>query len=157
LHVGYLLQVDCHGVTRKGRPAGDPDAMYRIGPHSELIGLRVNSLPVTNAPPVELELIRSGTFYSADREALVPCFIEGLVVAPAGIELPVRLAVAVNGVIQATTRTYLLDGLRNRWAAMVPETAYLDGENDVQYFVISGAAPEWHLTPCRANVAAAAK
>jgi hypothetical protein len=123
--------------------------MYRIGPHSELIGQAVDSYSVADTPPVEIELIRSGSFYSRDRHVLVPCFVEGKARAPAGTKTPVELAVAVNGTIWATTRTYLLNGYRDRWAAMVPERAYREGENDVRYYAISSVGSNLCLVPCR--------
>jgi hypothetical protein len=53
--------------------------------------------------------------------------------------------------IRASTRTYLLDAIRDRWAAMVPEAAFDEGENDVQFFVISGESPDLRLTRCVAR------
>jgi hypothetical protein len=62
--------------------------------------------------------------------------------------VPVRIAVAVNGIVQAVTRTYDFDGLRDQWTAMVPEQAFRVGENDVQFYTISGAPPELRLSRC---------
>jgi hypothetical protein len=137
-------------LSRFGR-ASDVDTLYRIGPDPELVGRSVDSFSLTADAPVSLELIRLQTAYSTDPDALVPCYFEGRVSAPVKFETPVRLAVAVNGAIRASTRTYLLDGIRDRWAAMVPEAAFHDGENDVQFFVISGESPDLRLTRCVAR------
>src|SRR5204862_5545497 len=56
-------------------PALEREALYRIGPYPELVGKSVEELFVTAKRPVEIELIRSGTFYSLDPQALVPCYI----------------------------------------------------------------------------------
>ncbi len=129
-------------------PADDPEALYRIGPHPELIGQPVANLPTDDRPPVEIDIDRPDTIYRSDPEALVPCYFEGRVVATGGFEPPVPIAVAVNGTIRAVTRTYQLDGIRDRWSAMVPEWALREGGNDVQFFAVSGEAPDWRLTRC---------
>jgi hypothetical protein len=140
---------------RFGSP-NDPEAMFRIGPHFELVGRRIDDLPPGTGAPVRIALIRSGTVYTQDRDALVPCYFEGRVVAPGKLEESVALAIAINGVIRATTRTYRLDGYRDRFAAMVPERAFREGPNDVQYYSISGADSDVRLTPCQV-IAAASK
>jgi hypothetical protein len=138
-------------VLSRFGPASDAEALYRIGPDPELVGQPVDSLALTSDPPISIELIRSGTTYSTDRDALVPCYFEGRVTAKVDADKPVRLAVAVNGLVRASTRTFLLDGIRDRWAAVVPEAAFHEGENDVQFFVVSGASPDWRLTRCAAR------
>jgi hypothetical protein len=130
-------------------PASDPDALYRIGPYPELIGKKVEDLTTSAHQSVEIELTRGGTFYSPDPHDLVPCYLEGRVLSATGFEQPITIGVAVNGTIRAVTRTYLLDGIRDRWSVIVPEAAYHNGENDVQYFAIDGAPPDLRLTPCK--------
>ncbi len=138
-------------VLSRFGPASDAEALYRIGPDPELVGRSVDSFSLTADAPVSLELIRSETVYSTDPDALVPCYFEGRVSTQIHSEKSVRLAVAVNGAIRASTRTYLLDGLRDRWAAMVPEAAFHEGENDVQFFVVSGESPDLRLSRCVAR------
>jgi hypothetical protein len=134
-------------------PASDSDSLYRIAPRPELLGKAVGQLSVSNRQPVEIELLRSGTFYSSDPEAVVPCYFEGRVLSVADSGQPVSIAVAVNGTIRAVTRTYQIDGIRDRWAAMVPETAFHEGENDVQYFTVESDGPNLRLSPCIAKPA----
>ncbi|MGE5192915.1 MAG: sulfatase-like hydrolase/transferase [Deltaproteobacteria bacterium] len=135
-------------VPSRFGPAGEPDALYRIGPHPQLVGRSVENLTIDDREPVEIDLVRSDTFYSPDPQTLVPCYFEGNVSAPARFEAPIPIAVAVNGTIRAVTRTYQLDGVRDRWSAMVPEWALREGINDVQFFTISGTAPNLRLTHC---------
>jgi hypothetical protein len=134
-------------VSRFG-PALDPEALYRIGPYPEIVGRSLEEIPVSANQPVEIELTRSGTYYSSDPKDLVPCYIEGRILSGTGSGQPASLVVAVNGTIRAVTRTYQLDGIRDRWSAMVPEAAFHDGENDVQYFAIESAPPDLRLTRC---------
>jgi hypothetical protein len=150
--VPTLIASRQHGEIRsRFGPASDPEALYRIGPYPELVGKTLEELPVGSHQPVEIELTRGGTFYSPDPQDLVPCYLEGRVLSAAGFEQPITIAVAVNGRIRAVTRTYLLDGIRDRWSVIVPEAAYHEGENDVQYFAIDGAPPDLRLTPCVAK------
>ncbi len=87
-------------------PSDDPAALFRVGPFPKLVGRAVDSLPISDEPPVEIELLRSGTDYSEDRNALVPCYVEGRIVAPSGKKPTetVAIAVAVNGTIRTVTR-----------------------------------------------------
>jgi hypothetical protein len=148
-----ILQTSAAAIELQSRfgPSSGRDALYRIGPHAELVGLRIDDLRRTGDPPVEIALLRDGTTYSSDSKTLVPCYFEARLVSAQNGETPVNFAVAVNGTIRAVTRTYQLDSLRDRWSAMVPEEAFHDGENDVQFFVVSGAAPDLRLTPCVAK------
>jgi hypothetical protein len=134
-------------VLRFG-PALDPEALYRIGPYPEIVGRTLEEIPVSANQPVEIELTRSGRLYSSDPKDLVPCYIEGRILSGTGSGQPVSLVVTVNGTIRAVNRTYQLDGIRDRWSAMVPEVAFHDGENDVQYFAIESAPPDLRFTRC---------
>ena len=138
-------------LRRRFGPADDPSALFRIGPSAELVGQSLSDLPTGSPPPLELELSRAGEIYSSDRHTLVPCLFEGRVVARGDgpLEWPVSIAVAVNGIVRAVTRTYLLDGARENWAAMIPESALREGHNDVEFFTITGESPAVKLARCR--------
>jgi len=129
-------------------PATDPDGIYRVGPHPELLGQQVSELKTIDDRVVEIELIHSGKHYSENPGDLVPCYHEGRIVAPVHLTESMRIAVAVNGIIRGVTRTYQLDGVRDRWMTLIPESAFEVGDNDVQYYSISGTAPELSLTRC---------
>jgi len=73
----------------------------------------------------------------------VPARITG-VLDGAEIADDVELAVAVNGRIAALTRSFRLDG-RQRFAALVPETVFREGQNRVELFSIDGTASEPRL------------
>lgn len=141
---------------RFGRSA-DPAALFRIGPIPELVGRRVDSLTQSDQPPIEVGLLRYGDTVGDEKSAMFSCFFEGRVLSDRGAvqsNQPTVLAVAINGTIQAVTRTYLLDGFRDRWAALVPESSFHPGRNDVRFFSVTGAAPDWKLVPCATTTAA---
>ncbi len=144
-----IAESDVPRILRKrfGDPR-DPTALFRIGPAPDLIGRRIENLVPSPELPVEIELIRYGDVASDDVDELLPCFFEGRIQSPALADRPIVLAVAINGTVQAVTRTYLLDGLRNRWAALVPESSFHPGKNDVQFFLVTGTGPDWQICPC---------
>ncbi|MBI3863463.1 MAG: sulfatase-like hydrolase/transferase [Planctomycetia bacterium] len=128
--------------------ASDPESLFRIGPCADLIGLRAADRAQRADSSVEISLSPETAVYWHDQESIVPCAFEGRVTAPAVTENPVALAVAVNGTIRATTRTYRLDGFRDRFFVMFPESALHEGPNDVQFYSVSGSSPDYRLTPC---------
>ncbi|HKP21122.1 MAG TPA: sulfatase-like hydrolase/transferase, partial [Thermoleophilaceae bacterium] len=115
-------------------------ALYRIGPHAELIGRRAASLP--RAPAADGESVRTTIDQAAELAAVDPAsnFVPGQIT---GTLEPGRagggraIAVAVNGTIAATSRTFSLDGSRaEQFEAIVPESAFRRGANEVQLFEI---------------------
>jgi len=146
-------------IRKRFGAADDPAALFRIGPILELIDRPTDSLVQSGEPPVEIELIRYGDVASDDVDDVLPCFFEGRIRTPAqvdalvdaGADRPTVLAVSINGTIRAVTRTYQLDGFRDRWAALVPESSFRPGKNDVQFFVVTGTQPDWQLSRCTAK------
>ncbi|MFN0054619.1 MAG: sulfatase-like hydrolase/transferase [Planctomycetales bacterium] len=129
-----------------------PDSLFRIGPATDLLGRRVAELEVAEGgPPVRLELNHFSDWLEDSPEGHVPCYFAG-VALDMPEEKPMLLAVGVNGTVQAVTRTYLLPGLRDRWAAMVPESSLSPGKNAIEFFALSRAGDEWRLRPCDAHL-----
>ncbi|MBC7815418.1 MAG: hypothetical protein IAG10_00800, partial [Planctomycetaceae bacterium] len=127
----------------------DPEAMFRMGPIPELVGRTVQSLPQSTDSPVEIQLLRYGDEVSDALNATRPCYYEGTVLSPKSADEPVVLAIAINGTIRAVTRTTSQMGIWGRWSALVPESAFHAGRNDIQFLVVNG--PDWRLTPCIAS------
>jgi hypothetical protein len=131
--------------------ARDPGAFFRIGPAPELVGRPVAGLTRAAAPAPRVEWIRFGNVADESVDAIVPSFFEGRVLTREPSDPPTVVAIAVNGIIQSVTRTHRLDGFRDRFAAMVPESSFHPGKNDVQIFVVTGEDPDWQLVPCTAR------
>lgn len=133
---------------RFGR-GSDPGALFRLGPIPDLVGRKVDSLPQVNAPPLTVAMSRFADVWPTDQAQAVPGFYEGQVLGHNPVDdPPVILAVAVNGVIRCVTRTYLYAAALSQWSAIVPESAYHPGPNDVRCYQILGQSPDWMLTPC---------
>jgi hypothetical protein len=114
----------------------NPDALYRIGPHAELIGRRAASLarlPGSATTPIDqagdLQRVEPGSKF-------VPGEITGEIRAgrPGGGR---PIALALNGTIAATGLTFSLEGTRaESFELIVPERAFRRGRNDARLFEI---------------------
>jgi hypothetical protein len=121
-----------------------PDGLFRIGPHNELVGSRTIDVRAVQAGDYIVQLDWPTAFENLDPEAgFVPAHITGRVFfrEDAG---PLNLAVAVNSVIRAVTRTYR-DGRAWKFTAMLPDTTFRPGKNDVEVFVVSEEAGKLKL------------
>jgi Sulfatase len=115
-----------------------PDGLFKIGAHSELIGQPVSEIGAISDAPVEWELDSGPYFNHVDFTApLVLTHITGRVqrLRP-GSDRPLNLAIAVNGRVRAETETHWVDG-QERFSAVVPESSFQPGHNDVGIFVLS--------------------
>lgn len=114
----------------------------------ELVGADVNDL-LDSGDGVAVEL-----FFAVDTSAettaeFVPCFIRGRIPSLSGGKaLPVELAITVNGRIGATTRTYTDPLITTEWAAMLPESRFEFGPNDIAVFEVIRKANQFRLKRC---------
>jgi hypothetical protein len=108
-------------------------SMYRIGPHPELLGDWVADLSPTRSDGVTVRFDGEALFGGVRRgDGFVPARVVGDI--SGGSFAPnTPLAVAVNGRIAATTRSFLWDG-KARFAVLVPEGAFRDGANAIDLY-----------------------
>jgi hypothetical protein len=125
----------------------DPDALYRIGPHADLIGRRAASLARVPGPATthidqagDLEHVEPGSNF-------VPGEITGEI--PAGRPGGGRpIALVLNGTIAATGLTFSLEGAAaESFELIVPERAFRRGRNDARIFEIVTRAGRPALRP----------
>ena len=125
----------------------DPDALYRIGPHPELIGRRASTLarlPGTATTRIDqagdLQRVEPGSMF-------VPGEITGEI--PAGHPGGGRpIALVLNGTIAATGLTFSLEGARTEsFELIVPARAFRRGRNDARLFEIVTRAGRPALRP----------
>jgi hypothetical protein len=109
------------------------DSLYRIGPYPVLLGRAVDRVVPTAT--VSAHLDAEAQFADVrPSSGFVPTRVVGTVDgAPRSGR---ALAIAVNGEIAATTETYV-QGEATRFAAMVPESSFRRGRNDVEVFGIA--------------------
>ena len=119
------------------------DSLYRIGAAKELLGLRVRDTGPSS--PIIRVHIEGGDQLRNVRlsSAFLPVHLSG-VVQRGEVRHGTVLAVSVNGRIQAVTRCFQ-DGGTQRFHALVPETALVEGANRVDVFAIEFRSPEDRL------------
>ena len=109
------------------------EPVYRFGPRPELVGRRVGGLAVRPGS-ARVQLEGRSLLAAVDPSAeLVPNYIAGSVSGAGSQEL--ELAIALNGTIEATTKTFAQDG-ETRFAAFVPERVLRRGRNDVEVYAV---------------------
>ena len=120
----------------------DP-GLYAAGPRPELMGLSVDGLAVSAPDGPRFESYGDAR-YDPD-SSFAPVRIYGrLHDVPAGRDI----AVAVNGTIVGTTRSFDFEG-ETLVSALAPETAYRPGANTVRLYVVEGDGAEASLHELR--------
>ncbi len=120
--------------------SGPFERVYRVGPHSGLLGRSVSSLRVVQERGARVKVDDTTLLDSVDRSSgFLPSFLEGRLLPSRG---RTPLAIALNGSIAAVTWTFAEHG-QTRFSALVPGQALRDGRNAVEVFVIEvvGGAP----------------
>jgi hypothetical protein len=85
--------------------SGDPDGLFKIGPHNSLVGLDVSEVGVVGEADVLVELDNPGLYERVNPQApFVPTEITGHVRTNGSTGTEISLAVAVNGKIRAVAR-----------------------------------------------------
>ena len=109
--------------------------------HASLVGRPVSTLDVPPGTPALVRLENVSTFENVDVEAeTLPLYVRGTFTTRPTER--VSLAICVNGVIVATTVSYL--EVQDEWvfASMIPEEALIPGANKVQAFVLDGVSDD---------------
>ncbi len=133
-------------VTRKLRMFGSgtkPGGLLRIGRRADLVGRRLSEIgvfgPAAAEPATDVELEQAWFYDQVDPNSpFIPAHVTGRARFARPRNVPVELAVAVNGTVEAVTRTFGHAGDRARFTAMVREDAFRAGRNLVEIFEISG-------------------
>ena len=119
--------------------------LYALGPHAPLVGLSLSTLEIHSGTDALVRLERPQVFDDVDLEAdTLPLFVRGTMTDI--IEERVSLAIAVNGVVVATTQSYQE---HDEWvfASMIPEEALTPGANELEVFVVDSAGVLTSATP----------
>jgi hypothetical protein len=112
---------------------GGWSSLYGTGPHAELVGRSLADFQVGSAAGMKVKLGGRALLDAVDPDSSVaPVYLDGEI---AGGQAEMDLAVAVNGKIVTTTRTYDSDG-DARLSALLPEASLVSGRNEVDVFVV---------------------
>ena len=143
---GRRLTVDPHvkaqvaSLKRKHRlfGSGPIERLFKVGPWPELVGQSLNEVKITGSTSLRVEL--DGTSFLQDVNLDSPfllAHITGRIRNSTVSSEPLVLAVSVNDIIQAVTRTAQIRGTVE-FSAVVPETSFRNGKNDVSIHLITG-------------------
>jgi hypothetical protein len=133
------------GIGALGRPEHGPDGLFELGPVADLVGMAVADLP--RAPDSGLRAHVDGVdaFGHVDRaRGQVPALVWGELAGSSG--RPV-VAVAVNGVIGGGGPTFLDRSSPNRFAVLVPDRLFRQGQNRLELFTVDGHGGTARLHP----------
>jgi hypothetical protein len=117
---------------------GSFDHVYALGPHRELLGRRVTSLPVRPSAGAGVQLDGRALLGAVDLAMdWLPSYLQGRIT---GEHPPVQdLAIAVNGTIRALAQSHTDHGL-TRFSTLAPEWSLRQGANDVRIYAVVGTA-----------------
>ena len=142
-----------------GRAADGGRDLFRAGPHPDLIG-RPAIASATSELDLRAILHDEQLWQDVDTgDARVPGLVRGEIRSEGGTSIVPgahAIAVAVNGVVRATTRTYADPKGAAAFAAMVPEDAFASGGNDLEIFVVDAERRPGASRDCRPAVDPAA-
>ena len=129
---------------------GNPYLIPRDSPHHELIGRAVEELRVSNASEdLEFALDVHGDFSNVAPDGrFLPAQLAGRAWWH-GSDDPAVVAVAIDGIVRATTRTYRFEdrGVEHTWSLVLPPDSFRSGENQVEIFMVREAdGPVLHRT-----------
>ena len=115
------------------------DSMYRLGPQTELLGRPVVSLASRSVRGAQISIDGETLLRNVQLSTgFVPARIVGVIRSPR-LAKGTPLAIAVDGRIAALTRSFPVGGASS-FAALVPESAFHDGANTVDVFVVGRRA-----------------
>ncbi len=138
-------------LRARAAPAeGDPSLrIYRTGAFGDLVGRSVDGIEADPTPSkLSITLAHPENYSAVQPDAVLAPWL-----APGGLARPsqggVPLAIAVNGVIGATTETVASSPAAATWWASLPPHLFHDGANDIRVYAITGTpnAPKLATVP----------
>ena len=102
----------------------------------ELMDLNLSTLRVGNPSLLQCNLIEGETSLDPNRPGFIPCYFEGTLTNVSQDVNTVSLAIALNGVVRATTKTCQEEPYSHSWSAFLPESGWLQHENSIQLFEV---------------------
>jgi hypothetical protein len=148
-----VLKLRRRFVNAKVRLFGDgsdSDDIYRMGPFPELFGAPTKDLQILDELNWRLHIEAADAYRDVRLESSVlPAFFHGAVHLPRSTKPGQKMAVAVNGLIVATTVTYDAGRRRQGISAMLPPSALREGKNEVEVFKVVRGSDGLALRPVR--------
>lgn len=109
--------------------------------YTDLVGRPVSDIHISDDREVAVEIDNYEQYLNVDLSSdYIPSLVGGLVYSDSKLEQPLKLAVVVNGKVEALTQTVDLDKQPGifRFFTMVPESAFGEGYNAVDVYIVVG-------------------
>jgi hypothetical protein len=114
-----------------------PHGLFRFGPYGNIIGKNVSEVGIAEKAITDIELDHANLFVNTDTDSnFVPAIIRGRLMSE-GNDAREDLAISINGVIHAVTRTFQTKGKDVRFTSVVPENSFRYDRNDVEVYIVS--------------------
>jgi len=137
-----------NSMLRRFGDGSDPEEIYRFGPVPELFKRTTGNVDVGVPEDWRLEIEDRDSYSNVDLSAPeLPALLRGQVRPRRGAKTGHRLAVAMNGVIVATTVTFPSGKRRQAFSAILPPSAFRQGANTIEVFKIKRQRGEPVLLP----------
>jgi len=134
------------GIGALGRPEHGPAGLFEVGPVADLVGKPVTGMRRLAGGDLRAQVDGLDAFGNVDpRKGKVPALVWGQLAGGDGGH-PV-IAVAVNGMIGGGGPTFADRSSPNRFAVLVPDRLFHQGQNRVELFVVDGHGPTARLYP----------
>ena len=157
---------DYEGVTsfpllsRQLDVLGSETALTDLSPaavHGELLGRPVAEQSVEVSADVVFELDQPDALRQVDlQSSFVPLYQSGRLREPTNYQLPIEVALAVNGIIASTTQLSSAFGPRPEFRAVLPESSLVQGHNELEIYLIGQAEDGDEVTLTRGRLSPAA-
>jgi len=137
------------GVTdRVARPKEGPAGLFKVGPHADLVGRPLGQLRIGDGSGQTAKLDHPEAYSRVNlASAKVPAQVSGEIVARGQAKAPLTIVFALNGTVGAAARTFQERDAPMKFAAMVPDALFKQGENRLQLFTLEMAGPTPLLHP----------
>jgi arylsulfatase A-like enzyme len=110
---------------------------FKLGPDPDLIGRHLQDLRIQENSFVTVQLADESLFDQVDLNSKVlPLYIYGRIRLKEKRENSLKVAIAINGIIQTVTKSHLWDGPIHMFRALVPESSFHQGKNSVDILVL---------------------
>ncbi len=122
--------------------------LFRSGPYQALYDQPIASLPIGARAQGHYQLVDAQLYREVDpSSSLLPALARASITLPEHAGRRQSLAVALNGRVKALTTVQLDDAGIGKLSTMVPEDAFIPGNNTIELFVIAGPPGAAALQP----------
>ncbi len=119
----------------------DPHSLFRIGRFGGLVGRATSELKLDRPAQLRVEIRDAHRLRWVDPESrFSPAHIMGTIDPGSQPDRDLDLAIAVNGIVRAATRTYENRRGQREFTAMAAEESFRPGPNQVEVFAVTGTA-----------------